>query len=437
MSNEYDLKKVRDRQFFAGQFLWAGWDYIGEPTPYTMFPVKTSFFGAVDTAGFPKDSYYLFQSQWTQKPMVHLLPMNWTDYRPGQTVQVRAYANEPTVELFLNGVSLGTRSFDDKTLDRRRALPRDPAVPGRRQDLHRRRLPGQLPEPERQLGQPAPDLERPVQPGRLVAVAHDAAGPRRRARRGRHRRPRLRTAGDAGPDGHPRRRQVLVLPHRAGGRRPRRRGSRTPPTRSTPRSTGAGTFAGADNGKQDDAEGYTSTDARRLQRQGALDRAGGGRARVRSPSGSRRRVFCRRPRPCTRTAPSGGGLIALAAGLRARAARARAGPAGHRRRRRRRWPDPRHPSPLECAGTSGPARDGGRPGHGRGDEHPRHGRSSPSTTSPGCRSRPASCRWGRPRPAGDRDGARHRRRHPAAPRPLVTRQAASLRPTRPFHASAA
>ena len=65
--------------------------------------MKTSFFGAVDTAGFPKDAYYLFKSQWTPAPMVHIVPMNWTDYKPGQVVQVWTYANEPTVELFLNG----------------------------------------------------------------------------------------------------------------------------------------------------------------------------------------------------------------------------------------------------------------------------------------------------------------------------------------------
>lgn len=58
LSGEYSLKTDRDRQYFAGQFLWSGFDYIGEPTPYTVFPVKTSFFGAVDTAGFPKDAYY-------------------------------------------------------------------------------------------------------------------------------------------------------------------------------------------------------------------------------------------------------------------------------------------------------------------------------------------------------------------------------------------
>ena len=66
-SGEYGLKKDRDRRWFAGQFLWTGIDYIGEPTPYDVFPVKSSFFGAVDTAGFPKDFYHLFRSQWTHR----------------------------------------------------------------------------------------------------------------------------------------------------------------------------------------------------------------------------------------------------------------------------------------------------------------------------------------------------------------------------------
>ncbi|WNI16248.1 glycoside hydrolase family 2 TIM barrel-domain containing protein [Actinacidiphila sp. ITFR-21] len=123
MSGEYGLKKDRDRKFFAGEFLWSGTDYIGEPTPYSVFPVKASFFGAVDTAGFPKDLYYLFRSQWTSDPMVHLLPMDWTDHKPGETVEVWAYSNVDTVELYLNGRSLGVRRFDTKkTLDGRTYL---------------------------------------------------------------------------------------------------------------------------------------------------------------------------------------------------------------------------------------------------------------------------------------------------------------------------
>jgi beta-galactosidase len=115
MPGEYGLKKDRDREFFAGQFLWSGFDYIGEPTPYSQFPVKSSFFGAVDTAGFPKDLFYAFASQWTATPMVHLVPMNWTDHRPGENIVVWAYANVDTVELRLNGTSLGVKHYDHKT----------------------------------------------------------------------------------------------------------------------------------------------------------------------------------------------------------------------------------------------------------------------------------------------------------------------------------
>ncbi len=117
MSNEYGLKKDRDRKSFAGQFIWSGFDYLGEPTPYNVYPVGTSSFGAIDTAGFPKDSYYLFRSQWIdaeKEAQVHLLPSNWNSWRDGEEVDVWVNANVPTVELFLNGESLGRKSFDEK-----------------------------------------------------------------------------------------------------------------------------------------------------------------------------------------------------------------------------------------------------------------------------------------------------------------------------------
>ncbi|MGW5739908.1 glycoside hydrolase family 2 TIM barrel-domain containing protein [Amycolatopsis sp. NPDC003861] len=114
-SGEYSLKKDRDRKFCQGQFLWSGQDYLGEPTPYDVFPVKTSFFGAVDSAGLPKDAFHLFRSQWTTAPMVHLTPMDWTNHRPGEPVAVWVYSTVDTVELVLNGKSLGVRKFDRKT----------------------------------------------------------------------------------------------------------------------------------------------------------------------------------------------------------------------------------------------------------------------------------------------------------------------------------
>lgn len=103
----------RDLKHIAGQFIWTGFDYIGEPTPYyNTFPAKSSYFGAVDTAGLPKDIFYYYQSQWKTEPMVHILPhWNWT---PGETIRVLVYTNALSVELFLNGKSLGERSFEVK-----------------------------------------------------------------------------------------------------------------------------------------------------------------------------------------------------------------------------------------------------------------------------------------------------------------------------------
>lgn len=100
----------RDPEYIWGQFIWTGFDYIGEPTPYHT---KNSYFGQIDTAGFPKDSYYVFQAEWTdgkKAPMVHLFP--YWDFNPGQLVDLRACTNAPEVELFVNGVSQGRRSID-------------------------------------------------------------------------------------------------------------------------------------------------------------------------------------------------------------------------------------------------------------------------------------------------------------------------------------
>ncbi len=100
----------RDHPFSCGQFLWTGFDYIGEPTPYHT---RNSYFGQIDTAGFPKDSYYIYQSNWTDyhtKPMVHLFP--YWDFNIGQLIDVRACTNAPSVELFFNGESMGVRTID-------------------------------------------------------------------------------------------------------------------------------------------------------------------------------------------------------------------------------------------------------------------------------------------------------------------------------------
>ncbi len=99
---------------FLGEFVWTGFDYLGEPTPYNGgrdgaqdWPARSSYFGMVDLAGFPKDRYYFYQSRWTSKPMVHVLP-SW-NWEPGMTIPVMAYSNAEEVELFLNGKSLGRK----------------------------------------------------------------------------------------------------------------------------------------------------------------------------------------------------------------------------------------------------------------------------------------------------------------------------------------
>ncbi|WP_421114890.1 LPXTG-anchored adhesin/beta-galactosidase BgaA [Streptococcus oralis] len=118
----------RDNAGYAGQFIWTGTDYIGEPTPWhnqNQTPVKSSYFGIVDTAGIPKHDFYLYQSQWVsakKKPMVHLLPhWNWENRDLASKVEdaqgkipVRAYSNVASVELFLNGQSLGVKKFNKK-----------------------------------------------------------------------------------------------------------------------------------------------------------------------------------------------------------------------------------------------------------------------------------------------------------------------------------
>jgi len=109
---ESTLKALKNAPWVAGQFLWTGFDYIGEPSPFS-WPSVSSYFGVVDLCGFPKDRYYLYQSQWTDKPMVHILPhWNWQGFG-GKEIPVWCYSNCESVELFLNGKSLGEKKFSD------------------------------------------------------------------------------------------------------------------------------------------------------------------------------------------------------------------------------------------------------------------------------------------------------------------------------------
>jgi beta-galactosidase len=110
---ETSWKNVNTRAWIAGEFIWTGIDYIGEPTPYE-WPSKSSYFGAIDTATFPKDVFYFYQSKWNASgpTMVHIVPMNWTNWTAGQAVKVLVYSNADSVELFLNDKSQGSKTVD-------------------------------------------------------------------------------------------------------------------------------------------------------------------------------------------------------------------------------------------------------------------------------------------------------------------------------------
>ncbi len=129
----------RDAAYAFGQFLWTGFDYIGEPTPYHT---KNSYFGQVDTAGFQKDSFYTFGAEWVKPEtatVLHLFP--YWDFNPGQMVDVRAATNAPCVELFVNGRSQGIQRIDH---------------------AHGKKLLG--------------DWQVAYEPGRITAVAYDEKG---------------------------------------------------------------------------------------------------------------------------------------------------------------------------------------------------------------------------------------------------------------------
>ncbi|WP_103069202.1 glycoside hydrolase family 2 TIM barrel-domain containing protein [Aquimarina sediminis] len=106
-----------DRDWVIGEFVWTGFDYLGEPTPYyTEWPSRSSYFGIVDLAGLPKDRYYHYRSRWnTKDETLHILPhWNWKG-KEGDTIPVFVYTNYSAAELFLNGKSLGVQRKNDST----------------------------------------------------------------------------------------------------------------------------------------------------------------------------------------------------------------------------------------------------------------------------------------------------------------------------------
>jgi beta-galactosidase len=107
---DVEFKLQQEHEWLMGEFVWSGFDYHGEPDPYEdMWPAHSSYFGIVDMCGFKKDRFYLYQSQWTDEPMIHLLPhWNW-DGREGEVTPVYCYTNCASAELFVNGRSFGKK----------------------------------------------------------------------------------------------------------------------------------------------------------------------------------------------------------------------------------------------------------------------------------------------------------------------------------------
>lgn len=131
-ASEYEFAAQDAFPFIMGDFVWTGFDYLGEPTPYKQhWPSRSSYFGIVDLAGIPKDTYYLYRSRWaSQKETLHLLP-HWTwPGREGEITPVHCFTNYPAAELFLNGRSLGIRRKEPAGLREGESVPDPRQVQG-------------------------------------------------------------------------------------------------------------------------------------------------------------------------------------------------------------------------------------------------------------------------------------------------------------------
>ena len=129
--HEQSLRQVKNNDFISGQYIWTGFDYLGEPTPYG-WPARSSYFGIVDLAGLPKDIYYLYQSEWTNKDVLHLFPhWNWT---LGQEIDMWAYYNHEVMEkkdlrapsVKLRGLNFRISKEFYRQLDKKMTLERHP-----------------------------------------------------------------------------------------------------------------------------------------------------------------------------------------------------------------------------------------------------------------------------------------------------------------------
>ncbi|MEI6677088.1 MAG: glycoside hydrolase family 2 TIM barrel-domain containing protein [Mariniphaga sp.] len=125
-THEEAWQAVKERPYMSGMYIWTGFDYMGEPSPYEKLAVS-SYFGIFDLCGFPKDAFYFYKSQWTKEPMVHLLP-HW-NWKEGQLIDVVAYTNCDEVKLYLNNQPLETKNFlTTKKLSLRWKVPFTPGT---------------------------------------------------------------------------------------------------------------------------------------------------------------------------------------------------------------------------------------------------------------------------------------------------------------------
>lgn len=114
---DQQFEALEENPFMLGEYVWTGFDYLGEPTPfYDEWPSRSSYFGILDLAGLPKDRFYSYQSKWTDKPVLHIFPhWNW-EGREGEVTPVHCYTNYERVELFVNGVSMGIRQKTNENM---------------------------------------------------------------------------------------------------------------------------------------------------------------------------------------------------------------------------------------------------------------------------------------------------------------------------------
>ena len=124
-THEETWKIIKKYDYLSGQFIWTGFDYLGEPTPYN-WPSRSSYFGIIDLAGFPKDIYYMYQSEWTKKDVLHIFP-HW-NWKKGQIVDIWAYSNADEVELYLNDKSLGIKKKQGDDLHLMWRIPFTPGI---------------------------------------------------------------------------------------------------------------------------------------------------------------------------------------------------------------------------------------------------------------------------------------------------------------------